>query len=207
MSYRGGRGRGRGRGGWNNNNRRDASSDNSSNNDVRVNRNPRNDIPSNGERARIFRNPHDVERENFQILSDNFESSELSYKGSDKIVFIPHEDEIQSMWKRLLRREFANQHHIRRFLNSCLVVTSGNSEYELSDLIAKLSEPDGRQRLREIMMFPVSVDAGLIPQVASFQRVILPFLALLTRSGITDSILESSVNAIYTLVYTNLVYL
>ncbi|GES78947.1 P-loop containing nucleoside triphosphate hydrolase protein [Rhizophagus clarus] len=196
MSYRGGgrgsgRGRGRGRGGWNNSNRRDASSDNSSNNNN--NRNPR-----------IFRNPQDVERENAQILSNNFESSELSYKGSDKIVFIPQEDEIQSLWKRLLKRDFANQHHIRRFLNSCLVVASGSSEFELSDLIARLSEPDGRQRLRDIMMFPVSVDAGLIPQVASFQRVILPFLALLTRSGITDSILESNVNAIYTLVYANL---
>ncbi|PKC17959.1 P-loop containing nucleoside triphosphate hydrolase protein [Rhizophagus irregularis] len=201
MSNRGGRGRGRGRGGgWNNNNRRDASSDNFSNNNIR----PRSDNSSNSERARIFRNPQDVERENVQILSGNFESSELTYKGSDKVVFIPHEDEIQSMWKRLLKKELNNQHHIRRFLNSCLVVASGNSDYELSDLIAKLSEPDGRQRLREIMMFPVSVDAGLMPQVASFQRVTLPFLALLTRSGITDSILESNVNAIYTLVYTNL---
>lgn len=204
MSNRGGRGRGRGRGGgWNNNNRREASSDNFSNNNIR----PRSDNSSNSERARIFRNPQDVERENVQILSGNFESSELTYKGSDKVVFIPHEDEIQSMWKRLLKKELNNQHHIRRFLNSCLVVASGNSDYELSDLIAKLSEPDGRQRLREIMMFPVSVDAGLMPQVASFQRVTLPFLALLTRSGITDSILESNVNAIYTLVYTNLVYL
>ncbi|CAG8436405.1 920_t:CDS:10 [Rhizophagus irregularis] len=160
MSNRGGRGRGRGRGGgWNNNNRRDASSDNFSNNNIR----PRSDNSSNSERARIFRNPQDVERENVQILSGNFESSELTYKGSDKVVFIPHEDEIQSMWKRLLKKELNNQHHIRRFLNSCLVVASGNSDYELSDLIAKLSEPDVIYML-EILVQRNSVDDQRTPQ-------------------------------------------
>src|SRR5436305_15276793 len=145
------RSRARGRGS-SSNSRSDASSDNSSSN----------------KRARVIRNPLEVERENVQILSNNFNSSELTYKGSDKIVFIPHEVEIQSIWKYLLKKGFANQHLIRRFLNSCLVVTSSkDTGYELDELITKLGEPDGRQRLREIVMFPVSVDAGLQSQVAS----------------------------------------
>jgi len=160
---------------------------------------------SNNEYVRVIRNPLDVERENVRILSDNFNSSELSYKGSDKIVFIPHEDEIQSIWRRFLKKGLENQHHIRRFLNSCLVIASKDTGHEVEELILNLGGPDGRQRLREIVMFPVSVDAGLQPRVASFQRVTLPFLALLTRSGITDSILETQINAIYTLVYSNLV--
>src|SRR5690349_21336050 len=121
---------------------------------------------NNSSNNRLARNPLDVERENVRILSDNFNSSELSYKGSDKIVFIPHEDEIRSTWKYLLKKGFGNQHHIRRFLNSCLVVTSTkDADYELDNLIKKLGEPGGRQRLKEIIMFPVSVDAGLQPHV------------------------------------------
>src|ERR1051325_12137734 len=89
----------------------------------------------------------DVERENARILSNNFNSSELTYKGSDKIVFIPHEGEIRTLWKYLLKKEFANQHQIRRFISSCSVVTSSNAGHESDELIAKLGGPGGRQRL------------------------------------------------------------
>src|SRR5581483_6211574 len=53
--------RGRGSG---SNNRRDVSNDNSSNS-----------------RARTIRNPLEVQRENFRILSSNLNSSELTFKG------------------------------------------------------------------------------------------------------------------------------
>ncbi|CAG8667805.1 6934_t:CDS:2, partial [Diversispora eburnea] len=53
----------------------------------------------------------------------------------------------------------------------------------------------------EILMFDMSVDAGLKPNFASYQRVILPFLALLTRKAISDCTLERYLNAIYSAVY------
>ncbi|CAG8640251.1 1615_t:CDS:10 [Funneliformis mosseae] len=160
--------------------------------------------PIGNNRDQVVRNPLDIERENVRILSENFNSSELSYKGSDKIVFIPNEDNMDTNWRRYLKKELTNQHHIRRFLNSCLVTASKETEYKVEELITNLGGPEGRQRLREIVMFPMSVDAGLQPRVASFQRVTLPFLALLTRSGIIDSILEVQINAIFSIVYHNL---
>src|SRR5205814_1268879 len=126
-SGRGNRSRGRGRGSSNrpsNNERSNRPSNNERSN--RPSNNERDNRPSNNERGNrpehprvvVVRSPLDVERENVRILSDNFNSSELSFKGSDKIVSISHEDEIQFFWKRLLKNRFENQHHIRRFLNS-----------------------------------------------------------------------------------------
>src|SRR6266542_2192745 len=118
---------------------------------------------SNNRNFQMSRNPLDVERENVRMLSENFNSSELSYKGSDKVVFIPHDDNLETLWRRYLRKELNNQHHIRRFLSSCLITASSETEYKVEELITNLGSPDGRQRLREIVMFPISVDAGLQP--------------------------------------------
>ena len=51
----------------------------------------------------------------------------------------------------------------------------------------------------------MSCDAGLSHDKLSFQYVVLPLLGLLTRTAITECILEKYVHAIYMVVYTNLV--
>ncbi|CAG8553649.1 12048_t:CDS:2, partial [Funneliformis mosseae] len=50
--------------------------------------------------------------------------------------------------------------------------------------------------------YKISVDAGFKKDTASFQSVILPFLALLIRHGVRGSTLERQVNTIYSVVYT-----
>ncbi|CAG8486394.1 199_t:CDS:10, partial [Diversispora eburnea] len=116
-----------------------------------------------------------IENDQRQRISENFSSSELTYGGSDKIIQVP------------LGREFNKK-----------------KRDKVEGLVYHLGSPNGMSRIREILMFEMSVDAGLKPNVASFQRVILPFLALLTRKAISDCTLERYLNAIYSIVYNNL---
>ncbi|CAG8665908.1 19931_t:CDS:10, partial [Gigaspora rosea] len=146
--------------------------------------------------------PYDIEKNQHKALSDSFNSTELSYGGSDKIVFIPFGDELKNAWKRFIKKELIQQHNIRHFITSCL--SAADKEGEVEELVTELGQSEGLKRIREIVMFPMSVDAGLAAKVASFQRVILPFLALLTRSGVTESILEKYVHTIFYTVYLNL---
>ncbi|CAG8561182.1 11716_t:CDS:10, partial [Acaulospora morrowiae] len=147
--------------------------------------------------------PEEVQNEQFKAISNGFNSSALSYNGSDMVVSVPHGENYKGSWKRQICREFNNQHQMRRFITSC-IVDAKKVGYELDALVEELSSPDGIDRIREIVMSPASVDAGEQAKVASFQRVILPFLALLTRSGIIECILDMQVNAIYAVVYNNL---
>ncbi|RHZ73529.1 hypothetical protein Glove_230g154 [Diversispora epigaea] len=138
-----------------------------------------------------------------QSISENFSSSELTYGGSDKIIQVPLGREFNKIWSRMIKYELKNQHTMRRFICSCLV-TANEVGDKVEGLVHDLGSPEGLSRIREILMFEMSVDAGLKPNVASFQRVILPFLALLTRKTISDCILERYLNAIYSVVYSNL---
>ncbi|CAG8682106.1 24657_t:CDS:10, partial [Gigaspora margarita] len=143
----------------------------------------------------------EIEENQLKTLSDNFSSSELSYDGSDKIVFIPQGDELKGMWKRLIKKELIHQHKIRHFITSCLAAADKKVGHEVEELVSELGRSEGLKRIREIVMFPMSVDAG---GTASFQRVILPFMALLTRSGITECNIEKYVHPIFYTVYSNL---
>ncbi|RIA80711.1 hypothetical protein C1645_866307 [Glomus cerebriforme] len=135
----------------------------------------------------------------------NFSSSELSYKGSDHIVYITNGRSVTTVWKKILKRETSwNQDDVRIFVSSALVTT--DSQTGVEELVKELGNPEsGLKRLKEIIKFPfMSCDAGLKNGVLSFQHVILPFLGLLTRSAITECILEKYVHAIFMVVYTNL---
>ncbi len=139
----------------------------------------------------------------------NFCSSELTYNGSDRIVFITDGERIRTIWKKFLKREKPlNQDDIRIFISSALFVTASHqSSYEVEDLVTELGNPEGGlKRLRGIINFPsMSCDAGLQREVLSFQHVILPLLGLLTRTAITECILEKHVHAIFMVVYNDLV--
>ncbi|CAG8587545.1 4956_t:CDS:10, partial [Diversispora eburnea] len=131
-----------------------------------------------------------IQNDQRQSISENFSSSELTYGGSDKIIQIPLGIEFDRMWKRMIKKELKNQHMMRRFICSCLVTADKEVGDEVEGLVADLGSPEGMSRIREIVMFEMSVDAGLRSGVASFQRVILPFLALLTRKAISNCTLE-----------------
>ncbi|CAB4384074.1 unnamed protein product [Rhizophagus irregularis] len=135
----------------------------------------------------------------------NFGSSELSYNGSDRIVFITNGEQIKPIWKRILRKDKPwNQSDARIFVSSALVATDRRTGYEVEEVITELGE-SGLKRLREIINFPsMSCDAGLDNDVLSFQHVILPLLGLFTRTAITECILEKYAHAIFMVVYINL---
>jgi hypothetical protein len=185
---RGGRrGGGRGRG----NNRRGDPNENNRNNTPPT---PRLSIP-------------EIRQSQQETTIANFSSSELSYKGSDKIIFITNGDPIKDIWKRVLKKEPWNQNDVRFFVSSALVATDSKTGYRVEEIVKELGNPaGGLKKLREIINFSsMSCDAGLRNDVLSFQYVILPLLGLLTRTTITDCNLEKYVNAIFTTVYTNLV--
>ncbi|CAJ0905633.1 4526_t:CDS:10 [Entrophospora sp. SA101] len=155
--------------------------------------------------ARIL--PQDVENRQTETLNQTFSSSVLSYRRSDEIVFANAELDYQlkDLWKRYKIKGFLNQHQIRRFINSCLFTVDKKVDHDVNELTLELGNDNGLlQRIKEILKYEVSVDAGLQANVASFQRVTLPFFALLTRSAITSSTCVTSVHAIYYLIYNNL---
>ncbi|CAG8458390.1 7466_t:CDS:10 [Acaulospora morrowiae] len=145
----------------------------------------------------------EVRNEQIQAISSCFNSSELSYNGSDAVISILHSEPYKRTWRRLIKNEFIHQHQMRRFITSC-IIDAKKVGYELEELVKELGSSNGIDRIREIVAYPVSVDAGSRPKVASFQRVTLPLLALLTRSGIIECNLDKKINSIYLVVYNNL---
>ncbi|CAI2180938.1 10853_t:CDS:10 [Funneliformis geosporum] len=134
----------------------------------------------------------------------NFRSSELTYNGSDRLVFITNGEPIKNVWRKFLKKVSPfGQDDVRLFVSSALVATNG---YDAEEFVTELASTNGGlKRLRDIINYPsMSCDAGLERDVLSFQYVILPLLGLLTRTAITESILEKYVHAIYTIVYNNL---
>ncbi|GBC05064.1 hypothetical protein RclHR1_00600027 [Rhizophagus clarus] len=137
----------------------------------------------------------------------NFNSSELTYNGSDRLVFITNGEPIKTIWKRILRKDEPwNQNNVRIFVSSTLVATDHKTGYEVDEIVTELGNPEcGLKRLKEIINFPsMSCDAGLVSDVLSFQYVVLPLLSLFTRTAITECILEKYVHAIFSAVYVSL---
>ncbi|CAB4399021.1 unnamed protein product [Rhizophagus irregularis] len=136
-------------------------------------------------------------------ISKIFSSSELTCKGSDKIIFITNGKEIKnSAWKSVLcKKSPLDQNDVRIFVGSALSAADSGAD----ELVTELGNPDGLKKLEEIINFcSMSCDAGLDKQVLSFQYVVLPLLGVLTRTTITECTLKNYVHAIFMVVYTNL---
>ncbi|GES76034.1 P-loop containing nucleoside triphosphate hydrolase protein [Rhizophagus clarus] len=137
----------------------------------------------------------------------NFNSSELTYNGSDRLIFITNGEPIKTIWKRILKKDKPwNQNDVRIFVSSTLVATDHRTGYEVDEIVTELGNPEcGLKRLKEIINFPsISCDAGLDSDVLSFQYVVLPLLGLFTRTAITECTLEKYVHAIFSAVYVSL---
>ncbi|KAG9293587.1 hypothetical protein G9A89_005590 [Geosiphon pyriformis] len=147
--------------------------------------------------------PSEAAKKSRDRLMENFNSAALSFEGSEAIVFLLQADQLDGAWKRLIHKPLTTQRQVRHFVNSCLL-TADDKKEDVEDLVAKLGYGEGLDRLREIIGFRVSADAGQEPNLLSFQRVIIPFLALLTRTAITGCNLEGRKNAIYSVLYPNI---
>lgn len=134
----------------------------------------------------------------------NFNSSKLTYGGSDHLVFIIGGERIKMVWKNKLEKLSPwNQNDVRIFISSALVTADSQ---RASELVTKLgNSKNGLKKLKEIIDFPMSCDAGFKEKVLSFQYVVLPLLGLLTRTAITKCTLEKHVDTIYRTFYQNLV--
>jgi hypothetical protein len=134
---------------------------------------------------------------------ENLSSSKLTYGGSDQLVLIVNGELITTVWKKKLLKTPWHQNDVRIFISSALVTADSQ---EAGGLVSELGNPEGGlKRLEEIINFPMSCDAGLNNRILSFQYVILPLLGLFTRTAITKCILEKYVDAIFMLIYKNLV--
>ncbi|RIA86082.1 hypothetical protein C1645_780424 [Glomus cerebriforme] len=143
-----------------------------------------------------------VKAKQYNVLLENLQSSALSYDGSDKLVFVSG-DRLEGAWRGLIRKEFRDQQQIRWFITSCLLAADKQTGVAVETLVEQLGNPEmGISRIREICQYNMSVDAGLEKKFASFQSVILPFLALLIRHGVRGSTLEKQLNTIYSVVYS-----
>jgi hypothetical protein len=134
----------------------------------------------------------------------NFNSSKLTYGGSDHLVFIISGERITKVWKNKLEKVKPwHQNDVRIFISSALVTTDSQ---KAGELVTKLGNSEnGLKKLKEIINFPMSCDAGFKEKVLSFQYVVLPLLGLLTRTAITKCTLEKHVDTIYRTFYQNLV--
>ncbi|PKC57922.1 hypothetical protein RhiirA1_541364 [Rhizophagus irregularis] len=133
---------------------------------------------------------------------ENFKSSKLTYGGSDHLVFIISGERITTVWKNKLKKSPWHQNDVRIFISSALVTADSQIA---SELVSKLSDSEnGLKKLKEIIKFPMSCNAGLKEGVLSFQYVVLPLLGLLTRTAITKCTLEKHVDTIYMTIYENL---
>ncbi|CAG8485643.1 8192_t:CDS:10 [Ambispora leptoticha] len=143
-------------------------------------------------------------RENNQkeLMNKNFVSSSLSLEDSEAILPMKHGEELKDYWRKAIHRPLTTQRHIRQFIGSC-IIAADQKDVEIDDLVVKLGMDEGLDRIREILKFPVSADAGTFPKLASFQRVTLLFFALLTRKAIARCTFERQLNAIFSLLYVN----
>ncbi|CAB4491510.1 P-loop containing nucleoside triphosphate hydrolase protein [Rhizophagus irregularis] len=143
-----------------------------------------------------------VKTKQYNVLLENLQSSALSYDGSDKLVFVSG-DRLEGAWRGLIRKEFRDQQQMRWFITSCLLDADKQTGVAVETLVEQLGNPElGISRIREICQYNMSVDAGFKKNFASFQCVILPFLALLIRHGVRGSTLEKQLNTIYSVVYS-----
>ncbi|RUS32760.1 hypothetical protein BC938DRAFT_474405 [Jimgerdemannia flammicorona] len=142
-----------------------------------------------------------------QIVERRQESIQISSDGTDDLIVAENgsEDIQQLAFVTLGRnsRAFEHQHRMRRFVNSCLVNLSNHHDVDTSGLLIGLVSGPGVARMNDIMLQPMSVDAGLRKWPVSFQYVVLPFVGVLTREKVCQTNMVQQANTIYTAVYVH----
>lgn len=99
---------------------------------------------------------------------------------------------------RLCSRVFRHQHDMRRFVVSAL------SHKDKDEVIALLIQEEGLARFEEIVNAVYSVNAGDRVRSHSFQRILVPFLHLLTDRKFSNSTRSSDTRKLYSMIYNNL---
>ncbi|KAF9968940.1 hypothetical protein BGZ73_009006 [Actinomortierella ambigua] len=98
---------------------------------------------------------------------------------------------------------FRTQKQVRDFVHSLLVNLSNHHEVDMSGLLTGLATSNGRNRLREIILRPMVINAGQDPNLTSFQYVVIPLVGVLTRENVCKSSLVQVTGDIYSEVYAH----
>lgn len=130
---------------------------------------------------------------------------QISSEGTDDIIianpegvpihiasFILKKPEIERDW---------TQRAIRLFVNSCLLNLSNHHGADTSGVLRDMASETGLNRLKEIMLKPMSIDAGDERSMLSFQYVVLPLIGVLTRQKICQTTMTGESGIIYSTVY------
>lgn len=130
---------------------------------------------------------------------------QISSEGTDDIIianpegvqihiasFMLKKPEIEGYW---------TQRQIRLFVNSCLLNLSNHHGADTSGVLRDMASETGLNRLKEIMLRPMSIDAGDERSMLSFQYVVLPLIGVLTRQKVCQTTMTSESGIIYSTVY------
>ncbi|KAF9093273.1 hypothetical protein BGX23_003500 [Mortierella sp. AD031] len=129
---------------------------------------------------------------------------QISSEGSDDlIVASPEGVQIHLASLMLKKTDIGEwtQRQIRFFVNSCLLNLSDHHGVDTSGVLRDLASDTGLQRLKEIILRPMSIDAGDERSLISFQYVVLPLIGVLTRQKVCQTTMTSESGIIYSTVY------
>ncbi|KAG0208402.1 hypothetical protein BGX28_000620 [Mortierella sp. GBA30] len=133
---------------------------------------------------------------------------QVASESTDDIIIAPAIEEKHQHFARfvLSKKDFTGfdgQRQIRYFVYSCLVNLSNHHSFDTSGLLTDLASKAGRERLREIMVERMYINAGDERTKISFQYVILPLIGVLTRENVCQSAMTTESGLIYAEVYLN----
>ncbi|KAG0358760.1 hypothetical protein BG005_001884, partial [Podila minutissima] len=133
---------------------------------------------------------------------------QVSSEGTDDIIVASPANEVVRHFAHIVLTKpeftkFQSLGQFRRFVNSCLLNLSNHHSVDTSDLLSALTSPQGLERLKDILIMPMNIDAANIYGTLSFQFVILPLVGVLTRESVCQLAMDGATNAIYATVYTH----
>ncbi|KAF9155352.1 hypothetical protein BG015_010198 [Linnemannia schmuckeri] len=138
------------------------------------------------------------------VSSARLKTLQISSEGTDDIIVANPEGvpiHIASFILKKTKMEEWTQRQIRLFVNSCLLNLSNHHGADTSGVLRDLASDTGLDRLKDIILRPMSVDAGDERSVMSFQYVILPLIGVLTRQKVCQTTMTSESGIIYSTVY------
>ncbi|KAF9106328.1 hypothetical protein BGX27_009209 [Mortierella sp. AM989] len=160
-------------------------------------------------RGRGYGRGHINEEQQAQIVNPKRPNgNRVSSEGTDDIIIAAEADkQLQHIAGFVLRKKdftgFNSQRFVRSFVNSCLLNLSNHHSVDTSGLLRELGSNVGCSRLSEILLMPMSTDAGDSIDTLSFQFVILPLIGVLTRESVCQTTMASESGLIYSTVYVH----
>ncbi|KAG0279807.1 hypothetical protein BGZ95_000157 [Linnemannia exigua] len=130
---------------------------------------------------------------------------QISSEGTDDIIVANPERVQLHLASLILQKPEVDkawtQRLIRYFVNSCLLNLSNHHGVDTSGVLRDMASETGLDKLKYIMLRPMSVDAGDERSVISFQYVVLPLIGVLTRQKVCQTTMTSESGMIYSAVY------